>query len=95
MRISSSLCEQKKTEKTKCNLVNLKCITVLTAAAILQLDSESQEHKEEDSELIKSIKLAVLSIQVGIDMSWLLFISRFAPIFVRGIAPTHSNMLFH
>ena len=42
-------------------------VLAVCAAAILQLGSDS-EKKEEDSELVKSIKYAVLSLQVCVTL---------------------------
>ena len=69
-RIESCLRNQNNADKSKWTSVSgLRHTAVFTvaAAAILQLNDES-EKKEEDSELVKSIKLAVFSLQVCI--SW-------------------------
>ena len=68
-RIESCLRNQNNADKSKWTSVSgLRHTAVFTvaAAAILQLNDES-EKKEEDSELVKSIKLAVFSLQVCIS----------------------------
>ena len=65
--IGTSVLQFKASGRRRCDpATGLKYGPILAAAAsaIIQIDDDTQKQKEEDSELIRSIKLAVLSIQV-------------------------------